>query len=97
MYTRDAVEASAECACFYCLSRFPAADVTEFVDDGRTPLCPGCGIDSVLAASSFGGKLPDRAELEAMRKQSFGLDDRENDGPMKSIFDFFDAPMEEVP
>ena len=86
--TRDAVEASAECACFHCLARFPAEHVTRYVDGRRTPICPCCGIDSVLAAASFGGTLPDEAALAAMRKASFGLDDRQADGPRRDIFDF---------
>jgi len=38
-----------QCGCFFCLAEFDASVVTTWVDDGRTALCPKCGIDSVLS------------------------------------------------
>ena len=37
-----------KCGCFYCCKTFNIGDVDEFVDDGKTAICPKCGIDSVL-------------------------------------------------
>ncbi|HEX9936950.1 MAG TPA: cytoplasmic protein [Longimicrobium sp.] len=48
---RDEVLASESCACFYCLQHFPPGEITEWVDDGETALCPRCGIDAVLGSA----------------------------------------------
>lgn len=45
---RAEVEASKQCGCFYCLDWFEPGDIREWIDEGRTALCPCCGIDSVL-------------------------------------------------
>jgi hypothetical protein len=37
------------CRCFHCLKEFPAEEVSRWTDDGKTALCPRCGIDSVLS------------------------------------------------
>lgn len=37
------------CGCFYCLQIFDGEQILEWVDDGRTALCPFCGIDSVIS------------------------------------------------
>lgn len=34
--------------CYYCKSIYSAVQISEYVDDGLTALCPKCGIDSVL-------------------------------------------------
>lgn len=51
---RKSIEASNEAACFYCESRFPAADVAQWVRDeaGDTAMCPRCTIDSVIGDAS---------------------------------------------
>ena len=38
--------------CYYCKSIFRADEIKETIDDGKTALCPKCGIDSVLFDSS---------------------------------------------
>jgi hypothetical protein len=45
---RDAIAASAQCGCFYCLATFDPSEIRRWVDDKTTPICPRCGIDSVL-------------------------------------------------
>ena len=45
---RKALMLSHTCGCFYCLETFNWQEVTEWIDDGCTALCPRCGIDSVL-------------------------------------------------
>lgn len=35
-------------ACFYCLARSTYSDITRWIDNGETAMCPKCGIDSVL-------------------------------------------------
>jgi len=46
---RQLLSDGGECGCFYCLSTFNAGEVTEWVHDGSTALCPRCHIDSVLS------------------------------------------------
>lgn len=36
------------CRCFHCLRVFPADEISHGTDDGKTALCPHCGVDSVL-------------------------------------------------
>lgn len=38
--------------CFYCLERFDSSLIVEWVDEGKTAVCPYCGIDSVLSETS---------------------------------------------
>jgi hypothetical protein len=66
---RKEIETGKKAGCFYCLKIFPIADITEWVDDGQTPLCPYCGIDSVLSDKS-GYKL-DEDFLRQMRVHFF--------------------------
>ncbi len=51
---RAAVEKSAMCGCFYCLSVYPASEIASWIDDdgGDTAECPKCGIDSVIPDAS---------------------------------------------
>lgn len=49
---RRQVEASAVCGCFYCLSMFAPSEVTDWVDDDQTALCPRCNIDAVIGSAS---------------------------------------------
>jgi hypothetical protein len=49
---RALIEGSGVCGCFYCLETFAPPEITEWVDNGQTALCPKCGIDSVLPSAS---------------------------------------------
>lgn len=51
---REAILASAQCACFSCFTRFEPTRVTKWIDAGQTALCPRCGLDTVLGAASMG-------------------------------------------
>jgi hypothetical protein len=65
---------SSICGCFDCVETFAPTAVTEWVDDknGRTALCPKCGIDSVLGDAS-GYPVAAAEFLNAMNKRWFGL------------------------
>jgi hypothetical protein len=54
------------CGCFCCLHTFAATEVIDWIDDGDTPLCPFCGMDSVLPG------VTDLAELWVLRERRFG-------------------------
>ena len=58
--------------CYYCLKTFPREDVTTYVDDGRTPLCPYCGVDSIAPTTQ-------RVVLESLRDVGFGIATHEGD------------------
>jgi hypothetical protein len=49
---RAEVMSSQTCGCFYCKETFGPAEIVEWVDDGKTALCPRCGIDSVIGSES---------------------------------------------
>ena len=55
--------------CFHCLSTFKAERVCEWADDGRTALCPVCGVDAVLSSSAVSSSP---GLLEAMQRRWFG-------------------------
>jgi hypothetical protein len=66
---RELITAGGPCGCFYCLSRFDASEVGEWVDEGRTALCPSCHIDAVL--SGLADPI-DLGFLLAMNSEWFG-------------------------
>jgi hypothetical protein len=49
---RAEVMSSSKCGCFYCEKTFQPAEIVEWVDDGKTAVCPKCGIDSVIGSAS---------------------------------------------
>ncbi|TDL61488.1 cytoplasmic protein [Rhodococcus qingshengii] len=49
---RKDLERDQVCGCFHCLKIFSPAEITEWVDNEATALCPFCGIDSVIGESS---------------------------------------------
>jgi len=38
------------CGCYYCCKTFQFCNITQWVDNGETALCPKCRIDSVVSA-----------------------------------------------
>ena len=66
---RSEILASALCGCFYCVTAFPPDQVLDWVDDGKTALCPKCGIDSVLGSAS--GFRLSKEFLEEMNRYWF--------------------------
>jgi hypothetical protein len=59
MASEDELRQSKAAECFYCKSIFPAAAVTQFLENEHTALCPGCMIDSVLGDASGFPIAPD--------------------------------------
>jgi hypothetical protein len=49
---RAEIEASTQCACFFCFRSFAATDIKTWIDGNQTALCPKCGVDSVLGSAS---------------------------------------------
>ena len=42
----------ADCRCFHCLHAFSAEQISHWVDNGETALCPNCGVDAVLSGQA---------------------------------------------
>jgi hypothetical protein len=71
IFNRPQIESSTICGCFYCLEIFPSSSIEEWVDEEEnTPLCPKCGIDSVLGDKSGYPITP--AFLQDMKVRWFG-------------------------
>ena len=43
---------SGKCGCFYCCEIFVSSDVNKWADNGRTAICPKCGVDAVICDRS---------------------------------------------
>ena len=74
---REAVLAATRCGCLYCLAIFTPDEIMDWVDDdevtgeGRTALCPRCGIDSVIPSGR--GVVIDLELLIEMKRHYFGM------------------------
>lgn len=49
---RQMLEEDNLCGCFYCLKIFNPKEITEWIEDEDTALCPYCDIDSIISESS---------------------------------------------
>lgn len=49
---RAEVERSSHCGCFYCFATFPPAEISQWIDDDLTALCPKCEVDAVIGTAS---------------------------------------------
>lgn len=58
------------CGCFYCTKTFKVNEISDWIDDDRTALCPHCGIDAVIGDKS-GFPIHDKSFLEKMRNKFF--------------------------
>jgi len=57
------------CGCFFCLKIFSPKEITDWIDNDNTALCPHCSIDAVIGESSG---FPITEEfLEKMRDRWF--------------------------
>ena len=68
---RPFVARSRRAGCFFCLAQFRAADIVEFTAVDETPICPRCGVDSVILDAT--GFQPSSAFLRRMEARWFGL------------------------
>ena len=53
------------CSCYCCCTNYKGSEITEFVDDGKTAICPVCGVDAVLPEKYTEEKL------EELYKENF--------------------------
>lgn len=66
---REELEQSDGCACFYCFKTFPSTEITTWVDDNKTAICPCCGMDSVIGSAS--GYPLTKAALRRMHNRTY--------------------------
>jgi hypothetical protein len=52
MRNRAELNESSLCGCFYCERIFSPTEITEWIDESLTGMCPYCGIDSLIASAS---------------------------------------------
>lgn len=64
---------SDRCGCFSCGRIFNPKEIKEWIKDrnGRTAICPYCGIDSVLQEASNGEYILDEKLLKEMNQTWF--------------------------
>lgn len=63
IYDMSELQNSSQAGCYYCKSIFDTSAIKETTDEGKTALCPKCGIDSVLPDSS-----PFALDIETLSK-----------------------------
>jgi hypothetical protein len=69
---REELEQSEVCGCFYCCRTCMAAEVEEWIREGRgTALCPHCGVDAVIGSAS-GYPVGEQQFLRSMHARWFG-------------------------
>lgn len=64
---RNVLRRSVNVGCFFCLRIFGYLQITEWIDEDDTALCPYCGIDSVVPMDGM-----DRQLLHKMQEYWFG-------------------------
>ena len=70
---KEELARSENCGCFYCLAVFKPNEILEWIDKGKTALCPKCNIDSVIGSAS--GYPIDEKFLVEMESHWFGFKD----------------------
>lgn len=64
------VTTDTKCGCYYCLRIFRFEEIKEYAYDGLTPICPYCGIDSVILDAP--GTPVTTEDLEKAHREGFG-------------------------
>ena len=73
IYNREEIEKSGTVYCISCQESMAPSEITEFVDEGRTGLCPHCGMDALIG-EACGIQLTDTL-LKRLHKKYFTYDD----------------------
>lgn len=68
---RSEIQSSGACACFFCLSTFAPSEISEWIDNAQTAMCPRCGIDSVIGDAS-GLPILEAGFMDEMANHFFG-------------------------
>lgn len=62
----DRADPEAQCGCSNCQRLFAFKDIADFWDEGDTPVCPFCGMDTVVVETADMNVTAER--LKAMRR-----------------------------
>ena len=73
IYNREEIEKSGTVYCISCQESMAPSEITGFVDEGKTGLCPHCGMDALIG-DACGIKLTDTL-LKRLHKKYFTYDD----------------------
>lgn len=57
------------CGCFYCQKIFNPEEIKKWTDNGKTAICPHCGVDSIIAETNEIKITPEL--LEELNKKYF--------------------------
>jgi hypothetical protein len=63
------IKNEAVCGCFYCQKIFGGDEITKYIDQDKTALCPHCRVDAVLVSNDC--ITVDKALLKAMHAKYF--------------------------
>ena len=67
-HNKELIVTSKKCYCFYCKEKFDSTEVSKYIDNGQTAICPKCGVDTVLPDNIEG--INDRV-IDEMNKYWF--------------------------
>ena len=59
IFNREELQRSSLRGCFYRFATFSPTEISEWIDDGQTALCPKCPVDSVIGSASGFSITPD--------------------------------------
>lgn len=67
------MEKASKCGCYYCEKVYSPTKVTEWCDGEKTPICPKCGMDSVVPYDESIDESPEnfKEQLKVWNKESF--------------------------
>lgn len=51
LYNKDTLTQHELCACCFCLSEFKVSKIIDWIDDGKTALCPYCWVDVIVVST----------------------------------------------
>lgn len=66
---RSRIQPDTDCGCYFCLTVVKGSEITDWIDEGQTALCPRCMLDAVLPNCS------DKDYLKEQHKKWFCVKD----------------------
>jgi hypothetical protein len=69
-YNRDHLQMGTASGCFHCQAVFLTDEISQWIDNNRTALCPRCGIDAVSTG------VTGSEALRVLHDQAFGRSTR---------------------
>lgn len=66
----ESISLSKKCVCIYCKQIFLKGAIKEWIDSGKTALCPFCNVDAVIGDAT-NLQITDNEFIEAMHQHWF--------------------------